>query len=1119
MRRMQASRGRVSAGLLRNAAGAAPAQGRRGVAAVLAMMFLIIFGSLTAAMAIASRGNIRTASTNLHVMRAQAAAETGMDIAAKRLLDASNRMQVANSDITADYMSRLWSPGYANNGGFESTTDRVLTGVFGPVRDTASAPTSEEMNIAETLAASFNLMDSSARLTSSDYHLAINSATLRNRDNYVTTDSGRYRSSDWVQTPLIKLENASGGSPARFRGTAYSVLYIPLAPRAVTGDEAAQLGNEVRVVVTGYDFSRVNRERAAGNTFVSEPIKRTVVQDFRLGKKLDQAIVSPSRIMLGKNVQIEGNLGVLYGQQLVGQVRNAADNAPFQYADPLVMKSDFYGLDTDLDRRLSAFYTALQGYATSSGQVNPNVPTGDDDNRIRVDAASNTESLALAQENYEQAGGSETGGFADVTGDGFIDEFDIFIKKYDTTGPSGNPDGRVSTAEFTRDPLLFDLIDSTNPDRNRDGVWGFVDLNNNGIRDDAGGTLEPFLDTVSGFSADNNLGYLDGYIDRKDRYVKVQGKLMYRVARNDWNSALGERTNEGLPSQNQLRNTNNRVQGAIRAREGEVPQTFSLSETLVPDVQASNIVSSNSQLMTGSFSSVTNFYATLQAPAANQVPIGGVVASMNQGSLVDDIDAADGAQWDGLPNTSPTADPLASTGAYYERMPYDSKSFYDWYYRPVYRNMVFRNATIPMGLNALFINCWFIGVTRVQSYEGNLPGNTSGSLGTAARLWNEYGKMTRTGNNAPVLVNPRTRYQTLCTGYSWATEFPELNTLSSGALPAAGPDVMMAVPPLDRGDVPVSARLNGGGPGSCGQPVQGWENLVSPLVIPSSVTNAVVVGITGVEANGTPLTVNLAGKRVVSTKWLSNNLRFHNCLFVGTVVSSNPQQYSSARNKIQFTGATRMVNTPDRIPSSSALRPYIDTNWGSPSEEYLNNVKRSTLMLPNFSVDIGSFTTASPALSDGIVELRGATIAGVLDVRGNASIEGSLLLTFNPIHGTAPMQNMAGAAIGNPALFNTTLGYFGAEQGDQEAVDPNQLPTAANGRLIAGWDLNGDGIPDTYPSGINDPGPGGAAVPIYFNYGRINVKFNPDIGLPNGLRLPLSFTPLSATYREDRLAN
>ena len=51
---------------------------RRGVASVLAMMFVVLFGSLAVAMAIVSKGNLRTAQTNLHVIRAMGAADTGV---------------------------------------------------------------------------------------------------------------------------------------------------------------------------------------------------------------------------------------------------------------------------------------------------------------------------------------------------------------------------------------------------------------------------------------------------------------------------------------------------------------------------------------------------------------------------------------------------------------------------------------------------------------------------------------------------------------------------------------------------------------------------------------------------------------------------------------------------------------------------------------------------------------------------------------------------------------------------------------------------------------------------------------------------------------------------------
>ena len=46
----------------------------RGAAAVLAMMFLVIFSSLAAAMAIVSQGNLQTADSSLKINRSRAAA-------------------------------------------------------------------------------------------------------------------------------------------------------------------------------------------------------------------------------------------------------------------------------------------------------------------------------------------------------------------------------------------------------------------------------------------------------------------------------------------------------------------------------------------------------------------------------------------------------------------------------------------------------------------------------------------------------------------------------------------------------------------------------------------------------------------------------------------------------------------------------------------------------------------------------------------------------------------------------------------------------------------------------------------------------------------------------------
>jgi hypothetical protein len=57
---------------------------------------------------------------------------------------------------------------------------------------------------------------------------------------------------------------------------------------------------------------------------------------------------------------------------------------------------------------------------------------------------------------------------------------------------------------------------------------------------------------------------------------------------------------------------------------------------------------------------------------------------------------------------------MANGGTANERTPFGSTSYQATYRRPVFRNMTLRNVQIPKGLNALFDNCTFEGVTWVE---------------------------------------------------------------------------------------------------------------------------------------------------------------------------------------------------------------------------------------------------------------------------------------------------------------------------------------------------------------------------------------------------------------------
>src|SRR5690606_38118180 len=94
-------------------------------------------------------------------------------------------------------------------------------------------------------------------------------------------DPDVYQSDGWVRTPAIALVGQGGNQPT---STAFQIEYRPLAN-----------GTDVRVVVTGYDFDLMVRGRDPSDAdSYQRPVTRTVMQDFRLIKRVDAAVLSPS---------------------------------------------------------------------------------------------------------------------------------------------------------------------------------------------------------------------------------------------------------------------------------------------------------------------------------------------------------------------------------------------------------------------------------------------------------------------------------------------------------------------------------------------------------------------------------------------------------------------------------------------------------------------------------------------------------------------------------------------------------------------------------------------------------------------------------------------------------
>ncbi|MEM9373041.1 MAG: hypothetical protein AAGA55_05300, partial [Planctomycetota bacterium] len=952
---------------------------RRGVASVLSMMFLILFGSLVAAMAITSTGNIRTANMHLHVMRAMSAAETGLELAEHRLQEAASRFVVAESDIDAAMAAALW------NG------DAGTIGVHQVIQSPSGVSESGlPAGIAEAI---FNAHAEDAnRLDVTGYidEPEIGSAPAGLPD-------GVYASDGWVFTPPVMLEEWPEGQPSP--PPAYQIRYAPLAG-----------GEFIRVIVEGivFDYQRN-----------SQPITRTIVRDYRLAKTVDQALIAHSKVLIGKNVSIEGDLGARF------------DEVDFENGDPIVMRSDFLGLDPVLDLKIGDFWDSL-----ATNDV-------DGDNRLRVGHPVEGSNGLDNTADYDGDGEGD-GAFADATGDGYVDEFDLFIRHYDTNNDGrvtlsavmieGTPAGdALSTPEFVTaggDPVDDDLallIDGRAPDRNKNGISGWIDANSDQ-------TFQPVdedpadFDDFLGVYGDRELGWRDGYLDRLDQYAKVSGGLRFRVGASEWENGQG-------PIEERLR-------GPIDPDDEDAPLTFNAGDDVLPDITSTSFADTENALMAAADG--TAFWTQV----ADQ--LGTTVDALDAWEL--DDNPSDATQPAFIPvwqDDNLDGRPDNASWAYWEKSPFNSPAFSDIYWRPVFRNFTFRNVQIPMGLNGLFENCQFIGVTYIRSSPDN-----------AHPMWTELGTNVLDDGGNVVPKYPR---------YVYGDDPGETADNAPDSLPeTAKPPaslILMTVPgdtPLDTGDVPLDEVASYGAD---------YAQLPDPIIID--------------------------GARVTDTKEYSNNVRFHDSLFVGSVVADTPNNYTQVRNKIQFTGATRFSTAHPTEPDNSFL---------NPDENDLDDILSSSMMLPNYSVDIGTFN--SPPEQD--VRLQGAVIAGVLDARGNTQIDGALLLTFNPEHGSGPLQDIFGNPVGNPAGFNASLGYFGSGDGDFESIDPNDLPIV-DGQRIVGWDTDGDGIADVPHDGT--PPPDAVAVP-FNGFGKIILRHDPDMRLPDGLMVPLSMPPVTGTYQE-----
>jgi hypothetical protein len=435
---------------------------RRGVASVLSMMFLVVFGSLAAAMAVVAQGNLRTADSALKVSRAMSAAETGLVFATRRMAEQAGRFVVEKGVIDTHYAEDIWV-GTVNTGS-DGTVDVLPPDGFSEGSDPPGI--------------------------------------LFALTNAHTADTHNLSIPGYVSSPTADVSTGT--------------LLVP--PVAVTPD-----GEDGPYFTLRYDMVEGSPEVRVTSEGVDGDITRTLSMHFRIDKKIEYAILSPNRIMIGKNVMVEGPLGSRFGI-VAGELDT--DNG-----DPLVMRSDFYYLADALTTKLDTLYSQVTAYDV------------DGDGRLRPD--------------HPVEGGAFTGfpTLVDHDGDEYVDDFDMFLSHFDANGNGMVPYDNTLTAEVGLgtpslefagiDDQLMRLIDEARPDRDGDGA----------VTD-----------------SDRLLGYRDGVVDAQDLYAKVVGHVAFAVAQSPWELAHGE-------------SYQTVVQGPVRPTGPEdAPVTFEVSDEELLDL-------------------------------------------------------------------------------------------------------------------------------------------------------------------------------------------------------------------------------------------------------------------------------------------------------------------------------------------------------------------------------------------------------------------------------------------------------------------------------------------------------------------------------------------------------
>ena len=132
-----------------------------------------------------------------------------------------------------------------------------------------------------------------------------------------------------------------------------------------------------------------------------------------------------------------------------------------------------------------------------------------------------------------------------------------------------------------------------------------------------------------------------------------------------------------------------------------------------------------------------------------------------------------------------------------------------------------------------------------------------------------------------------------------------------------------------------------------------------------------------------------------TSKSYTNNVRFENCTFNGTIITNVPQPFNWKNNCLYFTGEAAFNNQ--------------------------SAIQEATILAPHFNVNLGN---TNPQQSENNM-LTGAIVGGIVDVRGNAQIYGTIISMADTTAYSSGYVTNIGATLEDGGSETTELGDVG----------------------------------------------------------------------------------------------